>query len=154
MVGMCYANFFRGLFMSSARVQGPFARLGFLLAIVVIGAGLPGCGGSKKGPKLLRVTGVLTYKGQPVPEARVMFMGDGSSPPSVGVTNEEGKFALSSMTGAGAVPGQHRVAVEKNGESVDPPVFMTMDEAVEAAKKPAPKSSSAASLIPPKYKKP
>jgi hypothetical protein len=115
---------------------------------------LIGCGGgSTGGPKLVPVTGVVTYKGQPVPGARVMFLGDGSKPPSIGVTGTDGKFSLASMTGAGAVPGTHMVAVEKEGAKTDAPIVQTMDEAMLDYQKQqqAPPAKVEPSLIPTKY---
>ena len=113
-----------------------------------------GCGGAADAPTLYRVTGVVTYKGQNVPGAKVMFMGDGTKPPAVGVTNEEGKYSLSSLAGTGAVAGRHVVAVIKESEA-DPAekVNMSMEEAAAAAQKPE-KSSKPTSLIPGKYADP
>ena len=113
-----------------------------------------GCGGAADAPKLYRVTGVVTYKGQDVPGAKVMFMGDGTKPPAVGITNDDGKYSLSSLAGTGAVSGRHVVAVIKEAEA-DPAqkVNMTMEEAAAAAQAPE-KSSKPTSLIPAKYADP
>ncbi len=40
--------------------------------------------------------------------------GDGKSPPAVGVTDDSGRFVLSSLSGTGAVTGKHQVAIVKN----------------------------------------
>ncbi len=113
-----------------------------------------GCGGASDAPTLYRVTGIVTYKGQNVPGAKVMFMGDGSKPPAVGITNEDGKYSLSSLAGTGAVAGRHAIAVIKESEP-DPSekVNMSMEEAAAAAQKPE-KSSRPTSLIPAKYADP
>jgi hypothetical protein len=125
-------------------------RCGFLGVCAIC---LLGCsGGAKGGPKLVAVTGIVTYKGQPVPGARVMFLGDGSQVPSVGVTASDGKFTLASLTGAGAVPGTHLVAIQKEAEETSTATFLTMEEAVLEAQKPPPAPpKKPTSLIPPKY---
>ncbi|MFO1002875.1 MAG: carboxypeptidase-like regulatory domain-containing protein [Planctomycetaceae bacterium] len=122
-----------------------------MLAAVVFSSG---CGGASDAPTLYRVSGIVTYKGQNVPGAKVMFMGDGTKPPAVGITNEDGKYSLSSLAGTGAVAGRHVVAVIKESEP-DPTekVNMSMEEAAAAAQKPE-KSSKPTSLIPAKYADP
>ncbi len=114
--------------------------------------GLVGCGGGAKDkPKLYRVTGAVTYKGQPVPGAKVMFLGDGKSPPAVGVTDDGGKFVLSSLAGTGAVAGKHPVMIIKNTDAApEAPVDTSMEAAAKAAQT---KTATAkeASLIPAKY---
>jgi hypothetical protein len=77
------------------------------LAAVALFLAASGCGG----PRLVKVTGKLTFKGQPVPNTRVFFTPDeegqrGSS----GVTDDEGRFTLkNSRTTDGALRGQHTV---------------------------------------------
>jgi len=129
------------------------AQLLILLTFVVI-SGTSGCGGASDAPKLYRVTGVVSYKGQNVPGAKVMFLGDGTKPPAVGITNDEGKYSLSSLAGTGAVAGRHVVAVVKESEA-DPAekINMSMEEAAAAAQKPD-KPSKPMSLIPAKYSSP
>jgi hypothetical protein len=65
-----------------------------------------GCGGSG----LLKVTGRLTYKGQPVPNTQVTFLPDDGSRKSVGHTDDDGHFTLKySRTETGASRGHHTV---------------------------------------------
>ena len=112
---------------------------------------LAGCGGDGPAPpELYGVTGTVTYKSQPVPGAKVMFMGDGKSPPAVGVTNASGEFELSSMAGTGAAAGKHAVVVVKNTEAKEPEAALTMEEAARAAQNP-PEPPAVGSLIPAKY---
>ena len=130
-------------------------RLKTVSVLMIISAAVAGCGGAVKGaPKLYRVSGTVTYKGQPVAGAKVMFMGDGTKAPAVGVTDDAGRYSLSSLAGSGAVEGKHVVAIMKESEP-DPAakVNMSMEEAAEAAKKPA-KTGAGTSLIPAKYQKP
>jgi hypothetical protein len=64
-------------------------------------------------PKRFAVTGEVTYRGQPVNEAQVMFMPKGGRP-ALGVTDAEGRFTVTSFTvGDGAVCGEHIVCVSK-----------------------------------------
>jgi len=110
-----------------------------------------GCGGASDAPTLHKVTGTVTYNGEAVPGAKVMFLGDGTKPPAVGVTDTAGKYTLSSLAGTGAVAGKHAVAVVKMSEVEDPAkVNMTMEEAAAAVQEPE-KNTTATSLIPTKY---
>lgn len=113
---------------------------------------IAGCGGGgpDDAPELYGVTGTIKYNGQPVPGAKVMFLGDGSAPPAVGVTNSSGEFVLSSLAGTGAAAGKHAVVVVKNSESATSQPALTMEEAAEAAQNP-PSESTETSLIPSKY---
>lgn len=123
----------------------------FVVACLMCGW-FSGCSGAAKGaPKLHRVSGTVTYKGQPVPGAKVMFLGDGNKPPAVGTTDDSGHYTLASLAGTGAVAGKHQVVVLKETEP-DPTekVNMSMDEAAVAAKHP-PKAKPTTSLIPAKY---
>ncbi len=120
--------------------------------MVLLCVWVSGCGGAAAdAPKLYPVTGTVMYKGQPVPGAKVMFVGDGTKPPAVGTTDTAGHYSLSSMAGTGAVAGKHIVVVLKETEAAAPEkVNMSMEEAAEAAKKPADQGGTT-SLIPKKY---
>jgi hypothetical protein len=113
---------------------------------------ISGCGGATKdSPKLYRVTGTVKYKGTAVPGAKVMFLGDGKSPPAVGVTDDSGRFSLSSLSGTGAVAGKHQVAIIKNAAPEEAaPANLSMEAAAAEARKPA-KKAATASLVPAKY---
>ena len=81
---------------------------------VVITSAIAGCGGGDAGPKVVPVTGKVLYKGLPLTEAQVAFLGDGKSRPAVAITDTQGRFVLTtSLTGDGAVPGNHTVTVSK-----------------------------------------
>jgi hypothetical protein len=78
------------------------------LYIVVLGAVLAatGCGGSG----LVRVTGKLLYKGQPIPSTLVTFQPADGRRASKGVTDDRGNFTLRfSRQDAGCTRGQHTV---------------------------------------------
>ena len=69
-----------------------------------------GCAPPGSAPTV-KVTGVLTRKGTPVPNASVTFT-PSTGRPANGVTDAEGKFTLSTFANDdGAVPGSHRVSV-------------------------------------------
>jgi hypothetical protein len=86
----------------NARNRWPVAALALLLA-----AG--GCGGSG----LVKVSGRVTYHGQPVPSTQVTFLPDDGSRKSVGHTDDDGRFTLKySRTETGASRGRHTVFLE------------------------------------------
>lgn len=77
-----------------------------LMAVVIAGC-------SSGDPKLVPVTGKVTYKGEPVEGASVTFVhADGRTSP-VGVTDAAGVFTLGSVTGQGAAVGDYQVAISK-----------------------------------------
>jgi len=79
-------------------------------AIVVPLMALTGC--QKEGPTIVKVTGVLTYKGQPVPNAYVRFFPEYGRP-SWGQTDEQGRFKLNyDRDRDGALVGKHKVCLE------------------------------------------
>ncbi len=86
------------------------------LAALAAGLGLlAGCGG---GPRLARVSGVVTLDGKPYPNAVVSFQPiggkDNENPGggSMGVTDASGRFVLKTVERAeGAVVGRHRVRI-------------------------------------------
>lgn len=83
------------------------------MAIAVI-ASLPyaGCGPSR--PATVRVEGTVTLDGQPVEGAAVQFI-PASGSPAHGLTDAAGRFTLTTFDdGDGAMPGQHRITVQKN----------------------------------------
>jgi hypothetical protein len=82
----------------------------------VIGSGVislvvaAGC--NRSGLNLADVEGVVTYQGQPVAKAGVVFQ-PASGPYAMGTTDEEGKFTLNTANHSGAVIGEHRVGITK-----------------------------------------
>ena len=91
-------------------------------------AGLPalclavGCGSDRweaAQPDVVPASGTVTFKGQPVSGAIVVFSPkeeDGSA--ASGLTDSAGHFTLSAFrSGEGGVPGQYRVAISKGDPS-------------------------------------
>lgn len=63
-------------------------------------------------PELAPVTGVVTFKGVPVASAMVEFIQEGAPFRSAGLTDEDGRFVLTSVNdGDGAPIGSHRVVI-------------------------------------------
>ena len=90
-----------------------------LVAVVCLGS--TGCGES--GPKRYRISGTVTYKGEPVPAGTVMFEPDSSAgnsgaPGSAAI--KDGKFD-SAEDGAGFIGGPHRITIQAfDGKNPDP----------------------------------
>lgn len=83
-----------------------FARRAAPLGVLLLALAAGGCGG----PKFVKVTGRVTYKGQPVPNTQLRFMPDNGERPSTGLTDDEGTFALKySRNQVGAPPGNYTV---------------------------------------------
>lgn len=79
----------------------------FLLAAC---CALVGCSGGDE-LELAETEGTVTYQGQPVAGGSVMFMPTEGGPPSVGNTDKQGHFVLSTTGRPGAVVGPHTVSI-------------------------------------------
>lgn len=89
-----------------------------------------GCGG---GPKTASVSGVVTLDGQPYPNAVVSFQpqggdtSDGAGVGSTGLTDENGRYTLSTVDGkGGAVVGKHKVRIQTKRETGGVPIDPTV----------------------------
>jgi hypothetical protein len=121
----------------------------FLIAVLLC----VGCSGRTAGLKTVPVTGNVTYKGGPVAEAQVSFLGDGKTRPAIAITDEQGNFTLTtSRSGDGAVPGKHAVTVTKTASppGKDAGKRSSMEEAAKAAQNP-PAEAKVLHLIPESY---
>ncbi len=81
---------------------------------------LSACG--KAGPPLASTSGVVTYKGEPVVGAQVMFMSnekfEGRTWPASAETDGDGKYDLETPgVGHGALLGKHTISITKRGPS-------------------------------------
>ncbi|MBC7353154.1 MAG: carboxypeptidase regulatory-like domain-containing protein [Thermogutta sp.] len=123
---------------------------GTSLALLVAFLALPGCG--KKSPlPLVKTTGQLMYKGQPVADASVMLSPLEGQRAAVGKTDAQGRFELTTMNPRdGAMPGKYKIvitkatAVEAAADAAEMP-DITKEQALA---KPAP------AAIPAKYSNP
>lgn len=117
-------------------------RLVYFGLLCGFGLGLTGCGGSD----LAKVTGKVSYNGQPVAGATVTFM-PASGALATGTTDADGQFTLST------VEGEHKVFITKvtggaaNAENLTPDDMKKMQTGDSAASTPK-------SEIPVKYNSP
>lgn len=111
-----------------------------------------GCGPNDGLEPRLPVSGMVTYKGEPVPQGSINFEPeDPAGRPATGLI-EDGRFRLTTLTpGDGAIPGRYKVAITSR-EVID-----TSEVAAEAEGGAYEQLSLAAaedeaeSLIPPRY---
>ena len=100
-----------------------FARLvaGLLLAAAV-------CTGCGRGPKLVKATGIVKYKDKPIPSADVLMMSDANGAPSMGRTDDQGRFTVMTDGKPGARVGSYRVAITaaRNKREVSASEALTM----------------------------
>jgi hypothetical protein len=100
--------------------------IGFGLAIVLLF--VVGCGRHPGTQPTAKVTGTVTYNGQPIERVSVVFTPESGRPAS-GVTDASGKFTLSTFApGDGALPGLHKVGLREA-----PDIDMPMPGTPEAA---------------------
>jgi hypothetical protein len=80
--------------------------------------------GCDQGPQMVPVTGTITLEGKPLPTASVMYVLKAGGPPVTAVTDEQGKYNLSTtVEGDGALEGDYQVAIvayRVSGVSADP----------------------------------
>ncbi len=101
----------RGVSILSSAISSP-AKAGTILAISsFLAMTLGGC--SEAGPKLGLVSGIVTFEGQPVPSAYVVF--EPIDPPGAygaAYTREDGQYELRySRSRDGALVGRHQVTI-------------------------------------------
>src|SRR5437867_1191633 len=82
------------------------------------------------------VVGKITYKGQPVADATVTFIGEGDARPAVAITDAAGVYRLKTLDTAGAMPGKYTVLVSKIDIVPDAERPISMDEAAKNRGKP------------------
>jgi hypothetical protein len=87
----------------------PITRIVSVVCVLTAIA-LSGCSDS---PTFAEVSGTLTAKGKPLGNVQVEFWPEVSGPRSIGVTDKDGKFTLTSDDGkrSGAVVGSHKVVI-------------------------------------------
>lgn len=73
-----------------------------------------GCGGGKDPdlPETVAATGIVTYQGNPVSDATIMFYPVQGRKPASGKSDAAGKFTLTTFSkNDGVIPGEHKVTV-------------------------------------------
>jgi hypothetical protein len=78
----------------------------FLIVAVVF---LAGCGDG--GPRLVKAGGSVKYQGKPLAGADVVFISEEGSLPSIGRTDEQGRFELKTNGKPGAPMDEYKVAI-------------------------------------------
>ena len=115
----------------------------FVLVLALVGAVCAGCGGGNShGLTLAPVSGVVTYRGQPLVDAQVVFLPETPGQlPAMGITDVQGKYELLTIVpGDGASLGKHRVTVTAR-QNIAAPAGPVVPGA----------GASGAALIPEKY---
>ncbi len=96
------------------RVSVLLKRLSLLVLLAALAAGCGGPQDNPNRPAVVKVSGTVTYKQQPVEGATVLFSPVGEGPGATGLTDSEGRFQLRTFEPAdGAVPGPYKVAIFK-----------------------------------------
>lgn len=101
-----------------------FLKWSFRSLVLCLAAVITGCGGGSSGPKLptfsedaIPVSGTITMDGEPLAEAAVTFLFDGTPPKGFlsgsGKTDSSGKYSLLSGSKPGIPAGRYRVTVSK-----------------------------------------
>src|SRR6476620_1822250 len=80
-------------------------------ALWLLFSSVAGC--NRSGLNLAYVEGVVTYNGQPVEHAGVLFKPE-TGPFAMGTTDAEGKFTLTTANFSGALVGVHHVGISKS----------------------------------------
>ncbi len=107
-----------------------------------------GCGG-ESGPELGPVSGTVTYNGQPVAGANLIFLSE-KGPQATATTDEQGKFTAKTKGSDGVTVGAFKVTVTKveaSGSEMSPEDMMKMGEAKKSSE------TKAKALLPEKYSK-
>lgn len=92
------------------------------LVLVTTATFLFGCGGDASKPKLGRVSGKVSYNGQPVTKGMVSFVpisgpGSETGQSATGEIGTDGSYKLTTFeSGDGAVLGEHKVLVQSSEE--------------------------------------
>lgn len=117
-------------------------------ALIVAAAAALAATGCSTASGFVPVSGKVTYKGQPVAGATIVFMGGENTRPATAVSQQDGSFSLMTLDAKGVAPGEYTVVVTKTDSpaaSAEPP---SMEEAAKSANRPPPPPKD---LLPAKY---
>ena len=118
-----------------------------LLVMLTSAAFLIGCGGDSGKPKLVKVSGKVTYNGKPVTKGLVSFVpasgpGTQTGQAATGEIGADGSYTLTTFdNGDGAVLGEHKVLVQSQEE----------DPAIKGRGMPIPDARGQVNIKPPKF---
>jgi hypothetical protein len=124
-----------------------FNACGQRLVLVTTAAFLIGCGGDPSKPKLGRVSGKVTYHGQPVTKGMVSFVpssgpGAETGQSATGEIGPDGSYTLTTFeNNDGAVLGEHKILVKSREE----------DPALKGGGMPIPDAQGKFKIKPPKH---
>jgi hypothetical protein len=91
------------------------------LSAILLAAGCTADVENPARPAVAPAEGVVTYQGEPLDGATVVFIPSGGSHGAAGVTDERGRFAVAAFPpDPGAVPGKYTVIITKTQEEVEP----------------------------------
>jgi hypothetical protein len=97
------------------KVGGDLMRISSCLVVATMILAFAGCGPGN-GLTMGRVSGVVTYKGQPVELGEVLFLPDSekgnNGVPSMSAINKDGTYTMSTQeSGDGVIAGYHKVGI-------------------------------------------
>jgi hypothetical protein len=100
---------------------------GAVLSLLLAAVG-PGCSSEPERPPSYPITGTVTWKGEPVEGARVVFVPAAEGvEPAVGITDAQGRYSATTFSnGDGAQAGDYQVKVSKY--DVTPPTREEMEK--------------------------
>ena len=115
-----------------------------LLGVVAL-MGLFTAGGCERDARPVPMEGVLTFEGKPLAKARVQFTPVACGRPAFGLTDDEGRFRLTTYeAGDGALPGSYKVTVTHYLETREgAPQAPRSEKAPEPAQASVPKRATA-----------
>lgn len=122
---------------------------GFLVGLMLVAVSVAGCGSDARtgSDPVYPVTGVVTYKGQPVVGADIVFFSREKSRSAFGRTNDKGEYKLTTFSANdGAVEGQQIVTIAKT----PPPAAPSSAAPIDSAAYEPPKVGESTELPPPK----
>src|SRR5262245_36469978 len=131
-----------GFLISCPRPRG-FLSLCFAFSLVFCA----GCGNANK-LGTIRVSGKVTYKGQPVEGATVSSVPDGTGRAATAITTAGGTYDLMTLDSPGAIPGQYTVLVRKTEVPPASTQPVSMEDALKLNNRPPPPPKE---LLPAKY---
>lgn len=120
------------------------------LVLMVAVFAIAGCGPESR---TSGVTGTVTFEGAAVPEGTITFYPKAGGRPAIGQIQSDGTYELSTFApGDGAVPGEHKVAIEaKQVSGAGAAPTSLQDEIAQTSFGANSKTSSVNWLVPEKY---
>jgi hypothetical protein len=108
-----------------------------LLGAMILAAALTGCGRGPARPAVFPAGGIVRYQGHPLSGAQVSFLVPGVPRLSTGITDEQGRFTLTTFEpGDGAVAGDQVVIVSLPRERAKSDSEQDYAAAMQALRKP------------------